>query len=409
MSYLERIQSSDISRRGFVKASAAAVAALSVAGIAGCAPNSVEETEETTTTEARDIVSGEWKSAACWHNCGGRCVNKVLVRDGVAIRQKTDDSHEDSPEYFQQRSCVRGHSQRMQCFGAEAERLGTEARFNTFGRQLIMENGKVVGLLAEDEKGNVIKVEAPVVSIGTGGYANNHEFLYGVSETKNVNIQALGMECRDGDDVKMAKAAGAAMAEGLGTVMWCGPVTLGAVTATWTTDAYSAGVQPTLWLNQNGERFCKEDLWIDDFAGAGIAVRNQDRTFALFTETDMKRWEAQGPDGQVFSFGTSGTPLAKAREDLMNAEGCHVGDGYYTTCGGIKVNEKTQILDEEGQVIPGLYAGGSDAGGLYGDSYDVKFAPGSQAGWAVNSGRLAVKDAKEYPRQVAYSAGQRLP
>lgn len=236
----------------------------------------------------------------------------------------------------------------MQCFGAEAERLGTEARFNTFGRQLIMEDGKVVGLLAEDEKGNVIKVEAPVVSIGTGGYANNHEFLYGVSETKNVNIQALGMECRDGDDVKMAKAAGAAMAEGLGTVMWCGPVTLGAVTATWTTDAYSAGVQPTLWLNQNGERFCKEDLWIDDFAGAGIAVRNQDRTFALFTETDMKRWEAQGPDGQVFSFGTSGTPLAKAREDLMNAEGCHVGDGYYTTCGGIKVNEKTQILDEEG-------------------------------------------------------------
>ena len=64
----------------------------------------------------------------------------------------------------------------------------------------------------------------------------------------------------------------------------------------------------------------------------------------------------------------------------MNAEGCHVGDGYYTTCGGIKVNEKTQILDEEGQVIPDLYAGGSDAGGLYGDSYDVKFAPGSQAG-----------------------------
>lgn len=65
--------------------------------------------------------------------------------------------------------------------------------------------------------------------------------------------------------------------------------------------------------------------------------------------------------------------------------------------------------DEEGQVIPDLYAGGSDAGGLYGDSYDVKFAPGSQAGWAVNSGCLAVKDAKEYPRQVAYSAGQRLP
>ena len=204
----------------------------------------------------------------------------------------------------------------MMTFGQEAERLGVEARFRTFGRQLVMDNGKVTGVLAEDEKGNVIKVEAPVVMIATGGYANNSEFLYGVSETKNVNIQALGMECRDGDGIKMAKAAGAAMAEGLGTVMWCGPVTLGAVSATWTTDAYSAGVQPTLWLNQHGERFCKEDLWIDDFAGAGIAVRNQERTFVLFTEQDMKNWETDGPYGQVFSFGTPGTPLAEAREVL---------------------------------------------------------------------------------------------
>lgn len=350
----------------------------------------------------------------------------------------------------------------MKCFGEEADRLGVEAHFGYWGRKLIVEDGKVAGLLAENEKGEVLKVEAPVVVIGTGGYANNTEFLYGVSETKNQNIQAMGMNCRDADGIKMAKAAGAAMAEGLGTVMWCGPVTIGAVTATWTTDAYSVGVQPTLWLNQDGQRFCKEDLWIDDFAGAGICVRNQTRTFALFTEEDMKRWEADGPDGQVFSFGTPGKPLSKAREQLEKASGCHVGsdlaalcrevgldaaavqatvddyneqcaaaagldgedtgadaefgkrakymravaegpywlceiaDGYYTTCGGIKVNEKTQVLNEEGEVIGGLYAGGSDAGGLYGDSYDVKFAPGSQAAWAVNSGRLAIKDAVKY-------------
>lgn len=350
----------------------------------------------------------------------------------------------------------------MQCFGKEADKLGVEARFNTFGRKIVMKDGKVAGLLAETDKGDVIKVEAPVVIVGTGGYANNSDMLYSVSETKNANIQALGMDCRNGDGLKMAKDAGAEFAEGLGTVMWCGPVTIGAVTATWTTDAYSAGVQPTLWLNEKGERFCKEDLWLDDFAGAGICVRNQEKTFALFTEADMKRWETDGPDGQVFSFGTPGTPLAKAREVLEKAEGCHVGDsietvckevgldaaavqatldqyngycdaaagldgddpsadaefgkrakylhkmdagpywlcetadGFYTTCGGIKVNEKIQVLDVDGQVIPGLYAGGSDAGGLYGDSYDVKFAPGSQAAWAVNSGRLAVKDAKEY-------------
>jgi fumarate reductase flavoprotein subunit len=350
----------------------------------------------------------------------------------------------------------------MKCFGAEAEKLGVEAHFGYWGRKLIMEDGKVAGLLAENEKGEVLKVEAPVVMIATGGYANNTDFLYGVSETKNVNIQAMGMNCREADGIKMAKDAGAAMAEGLGTVMWCGPVVLGAVTATWTTDAYSAGVQPTVWLNQNGERFCKEDLWIDDFSGAGMCVRNQERTFVLFTEADMKNWEKDGPYGQVFSFGQPGKAFKDARETLQKAEGCHVGDdlaklceevgldakavqatideynkmceaaagldgedttadkefgkrakymhpvdkgpfwlcevadGYYTTCGGIKVNEKIQVVGEDGQVIPGLYAGGSDAGGLYGDSYDVKFAPGSQAGWAVNSGRLAMKDAKEY-------------
>lgn len=220
----------------------------------------------------------------------------------------------------------------MKCFGEEADRLGVEAHFGYWGRKLIVEDGKVAGLLAENEKGEVLKVEAPVVVIGTGGYANNTEFLYGVSETKNQNIQAMGMNCRDADGIKMAKAAGAAMAEGLGTVMWCGPVTIGAVTATWTTDAYSVGVQPTLWLNQDGQRFCKEDLWIDDFAGAGICVRNQTRTFALFTEEDMKRWEADGPDGQVFSFGTPGKPLSKAREQLEKASGCHVGSDLAALC-----------------------------------------------------------------------------
>lgn len=350
----------------------------------------------------------------------------------------------------------------MQCFGEEADKLGVEAYFNAYGRKVVIEDGKVVGVLAEDENGDVIKVEAPVVMVGTGGYANNADMLYSVSETKNANIQALGMDCRAGDGLKMAKDAGAEFAEGLGTVMWCGPVVLGAVTATWTTDAYSAGVQPTLWLNEKGERFCKEDLWIDDFAGAGICVRNQEKTFVLFTENDMERWESSGPDGQVFSFGSPGKPLTEARQVLEESGGCHIGDslediceevgldvsaveatiaqyngycdaargldgddtsadeefgkrakylheveegpywlcevadGYYTTCGGIKVNEKAQVLDTDGQVIPGLYAGGSDAGGLYGDSYDVKFAPGSQAAWAVNSGRLAMKDAKEY-------------
>ena len=71
-------------------------------------------------------------------------------------------------------------------------------------------------------------------------------------------------------------------------------------------------------------------------------------------------------------------------------------NGYFTTVGGIKVTPKTEVLDENDQVIPGLYAGGSDAGGLYGDTYDVGIAAGSQASWAINSGRLAAKNGARY-------------
>ena len=123
MGYLDRVQqAANMSRRGFVATTAAAGAALAATSLAGCAANKVEETKGpavTTGSDGRNIIDGEWKAAACWHNCGGRCANKVLVKDGVVVRQKTDDSHEDSADYPQQRSCLRGHSQRKQVFAAD--------------------------------------------------------------------------------------------------------------------------------------------------------------------------------------------------------------------------------------------------------------------------------------------------
>ena len=62
---------------------------------------------------------GKWITAACWHNCGGRCLNKALVVGGVVVKQKTDDTHADSPDYPQQRGCGRGRSQRNQVFGVD--------------------------------------------------------------------------------------------------------------------------------------------------------------------------------------------------------------------------------------------------------------------------------------------------
>lgn len=335
---------------------------------------------------------------------------------------------------------------------AEAtQKSGAEILLSTPARKILTEGGKATGVIAQQADGTVIQINAPVVFIASGGYSSNMDFLHEVSiYTVNENLQSMGTPGRDGDGIKMAKAIGAALAEGYGTVMWCGPCAIG---ATWASDAYSASVQPTLWVNQDGDRYINEDLWIGNFAAGGIAARNQKRTFVIFTEADLKYWEANGPYGAVFTFGTPGKPMDKAREQLEKLDSVHqadsieklaeaagidpvnlkatvdkynkmcaqgedtdfgkakehlhpveegpywileVADGYYTTVGGIKISPNTEVMNEEGAVIPGLYAGGCDAGGLYGDSYDVECAPGSQASWAVNSGRLAMKHAKEY-------------
>ena len=120
-SYLEKARRSpQVSRRGFVKASAAATAALAVAGLAGCS-NKVEPVEDSAAdgVQQASLTEGTWIPAACWHNCGGRCLNKVLVKDGVVVRQKTDDTHEDSVEFPQIRACLRGRSQQQHVFGAD--------------------------------------------------------------------------------------------------------------------------------------------------------------------------------------------------------------------------------------------------------------------------------------------------
>ncbi|MCI8513018.1 MAG: molybdopterin-dependent oxidoreductase [Lachnospiraceae bacterium] len=144
----ERILDARFSRRNFLKTSAAATAAVAGLSLAGCAKSDLS----TTTTAAADTTAagsaaaktteadteaagteavkehdpvediegkGEWKTAACWNNCGGRCLNKALVVDGVVVRQKTDDTHPDSPDYLQQRACVRGRARRYEVYAPD--------------------------------------------------------------------------------------------------------------------------------------------------------------------------------------------------------------------------------------------------------------------------------------------------
>jgi anaerobic dimethyl sulfoxide reductase subunit A len=102
-----------LSRRSFLKWSAALGGTAALAGGLNFGLKKVAAAAEAAGSE------GKWVPVACWHNCGGRCLNVALVKDGVVIRQKTDDTHPDSPDFPQQRGCSRGRSQRHQVFGAD--------------------------------------------------------------------------------------------------------------------------------------------------------------------------------------------------------------------------------------------------------------------------------------------------
>jgi len=69
--------------------------------------------------KAGRLADGKWVPVVCWHDCGGRCALKALVADNKVLRLKSDDTHIDSPDYPQQRACLRGRSQRMQVFAPD--------------------------------------------------------------------------------------------------------------------------------------------------------------------------------------------------------------------------------------------------------------------------------------------------
>jgi fumarate reductase flavoprotein subunit len=65
------------------------------------------------------------------------------------------------------------------------------------------------------------------------------------------------------------------------------------------------------------------------------------------------------------------------------------------TVGGIKINERMEVVDQQENPIPGLYAAGVDTGGWETETYCERLA-GSAFGFAVNSGRIAAENAVKF-------------
>ncbi len=340
---------------------------------------------------------------------------------------------------------------------AKAQEKGVDIRLSTPVTGLIKEGGRVIGVIATKD-GKTIEARGKAVVIATGGYANNKEWIrkyagFDLGE----NIIPIASVGKMGDGIRMAWEAGAAE-EGIGTleVLRVGPYGPGVQMGG---HLEVTGWQPDLWVNQAGERFCDEGIaFFDSYNGNASARQKGGITYTLFDESIKRTMVENGVDRSVGMNNPPGTRLTNLDKEIaaalekknpnvitagsieelagkmgVNAETLQAtvveynrfcangrdelfakdrkylrplrGPRFYAmraitvflgSKGGIKVNEKMEAVDREEHPIPGLYAVGFDAGGLYGDSYSFKPGPGTSSAFALNSGRIAARSALKY-------------
>jgi fumarate reductase flavoprotein subunit len=70
----------------------------------------------------------------------------------------------------------------------------------------------------------------------------------------------------------------------------------------------------------------------------------------------------------------------------------------YGVMGGLRINYRAEVLDLNGDSIPGLYAAGNDANSIYGDTYPFALS-GNTSSFAINTGRIAGEQASAYSRR----------
>jgi fumarate reductase flavoprotein subunit len=338
-----------------------------------------------------------------------------------------------------------------------AREKGIDIRPATPVKKILREGDRITGVIVE-ENGEDVPLKAKAVVVASGGYANNKEWIKKYAGFDlDVNVFPRGNVDKMGDGIRMAWEVGAAE-EGMGVLelLRAGPA---GPEFEPRNPVEMAAVQADLWVNRHGERFCDEGIaFYDTATGNANARYKEGYTFSIFDDSIKQRLLDKGIDRQLgweYLPGTrpvgidrmmndaleKGTTeifvadsieelaakiemdpsvlratieeyngfCAKGHDDLFAKDPKYLwplkGPEYYAvrtltvylgTLGGIKINHRTEVVDKKDKVIPGLYAGGFDAGGVYGDSYSIKDSSGMSAGFAINSGRIAGKNILKY-------------
>ena len=273
---------------------------------------------------------------------------------------------------------------------------GVEFILNTTADTILTDaNGQAVGVSGTDKDGNTVTVNAKAVILATGGFGANLDMVASYKpELKGfMTTNAPGIQ---GQGIAMATAIGAATVDM--DQIQIHP-TVEANTAALITEGLRG--DGAILVNANGERFFDEVSTRDKVSAAEIAqpgsfswlivdqamadasnviqgyitkgYTKQGATYeelakeievdpATFAAT-MEKWNGCVEAKTDADFGRTSfaNPLNTAPYYAIK-----VSAGVHHTMGGVVINSSTEVLKEDGSVIPGLFAAGEVTGGVHG-------------------------------------------
>lgn len=283
------------------------------------------------------------------------------------------------------------------------EQNGGRILTDTPVKKLITQGGKVCGIVAERSNGQTVTVHAKAVVLASGGYGANTAMLkqYNTYWTDIADdIKTTNSPAITGDGIRLGQSVGADLV-GMGFTQMM-PV------ADPETGALFSGLQVPpqnfVMVNQQGKRFVNEYASRDTLTQAAIDngglfyLIADDKIKETAYNTTPEKIEQQVEAGTLYRAETL-KELAKQldmdpavlTETIANYNhyveigedpefGKNVFDlpvrvapfyatprkpAMHHTMGGLKIDTKTHVLNENGQVIQGLFAAGEVAGGIH--------------------------------------------
>lgn len=276
------------------------------------------------------------------------------------------------------------------------EKAGVQILLNTTANEILTDaNGAAVGVKATGASGETVTVNAKAVVLASGGFGANLDMvvkykpeLKGFMTTNAPGIQGQGIE--------MAQAIGAATVDM--DQIQIHP-TVEANTAALITEGLRG--DGAVLINAEGKRFIDEVGTRDVVSAAEIAQTGSyswlvvdqamvdassviqgyiKKGYTVTGATYEELGKAMGVDAAAFAETMdkwNGYVEAKNDPDFGRTSFANplntapyyavkVTAGVHHTMGGLKINANTEVLNEKGEVIPGLFAAGEVTGGVHG-------------------------------------------